>query len=229
MESIKPPFNAELIKILDDFRADFFKNDLTKLETSYQCVSNLSDSTKAFKSDDYTESSYLEYMQTQHAYNSLDETGFPQDVYGIDLLNNQIFLKDSNIKSLVRDVNFKLAAFFCTQFCAVNMFYPKNGYMGWHNNQNCPGWNVILSYTEPPHQGFFRFVDPKTKKIKTLYDDQNMLKGWTVKVGYYGGHDEIDKHYWHCARTYNNRRITFGYVIPQQNKNLWDQMVEDLT
>jgi hypothetical protein len=109
------------------------------------------------------------------------------------------------------------------------MFYPKNGFMGWHTNGNCPGWNVIMSYTPPPHQGFFEFVDPTSDEHIRLEDNHNIMNGWTIKVGYFGEHSDKDNLIWHCARTYDNPRITLAYVIPQEYKKYYDLMIQDLT
>ena len=100
--------------------------------------------------------------------------------------------------------------------------YPENGFMGWHTNWNASGYNILLSYNTEEGGGFFRYLDPITKEMVTLWDP----KGWSVKVGYFGRRSEPDKVFYHCAGS-RSKRLTLGYVIPHED--LWKSMVEDIT
>ena len=104
---------------------------------------------------------------------------------------------------------------------AVHVYYPKNGFMGWHNNWNAHGYNILLSYTKNGG-GFFKYRDPITHEVVEMLD----TPGWTSKVGYYGRGREPDKVYYHCAGTYEPR-LTFGFVIP--NIDIWRSMIEDIS
>ena len=97
------------------------------------------------------------------------------------------------------------------------MYYPKGGYMGWHNNHNASGYNILFSYTRSG-RGFFRY---KKDNVVTMEDSP----GWTAKVGYYGNNKEPDKLFWHCARAYEDM-LTLGFVIP--NENFWNMMIDDI-
>lgn len=230
MKSIKPPFNSELMEILNKFIEDIYKEDLSKIR-----YNDIDDSRRFWDCelpDDvgeyYTNSEHLEYMKNKEYPKDKElENGFAEVTKGINLSlpGSRV---PNNIKDIMFDLDKKLNAYFCTKFTAVNMYYPKNGFMGWHNNENCPGWNIIMSYTPAPHQGYFQYQDPKTGDFVKLDDADNMFDGWTIKVGYYGSHEEEDKKVWHCARTYDNERITLAYVIPNEYKQFWDMMVEDL-
>ena len=92
--------------------------------------------------------------------------------------------------------------------CALSAVYPPDGFMGWHNNHNANGYNVLFSWTEKG-QGFFRYQDPITKEIVTMNDQP----GWTCKVGYFGNQREKDKIFWHCCSA-DELRITIGWLFP---------------
>lgn len=115
----------------------------------------------------------------------------------------------------------ELTAFLGAKFNAVHVYYPRGGFMGWHNNWDCPGYNILISHS-PDGNGFFRYRDVDTKEIVTMEDKI----GWSCKVGYYGGKEESeDVHYWHCAGSKSPRQ-TFGFVIP--HKEMWEMMIEEI-
>lgn len=203
MQRIEPPYNQELLDIIEPFSDWFFQQDRSLIKLKGEP-----------DQDEYhTSKEYLEtVIRPEHE-------GYPESTYGIDLLLGEA--TPIEYREVVRKLDADLNAFFGSRFNAVKMYYPAGGYMGWHNNWNCPGYNILLSYTQNGN-GFFRYKDPATGEIKTIDDSPG---GWTAKVGYYGAKDEPDKVYWHCARGYEER-LTLGYVIPDEN--MWDMMVEDL-
>jgi hypothetical protein len=114
----------------------------------------------------------------------------------------------------------KLIGFLGAKYGAVKMYYPKEGFLGWHNNANAPGYNIIMSYTENGG-GYFEYEHPISKEIVRLQDPG----GWTIKVGYFGGHDEPDQVFWHAAKT-DEPRLTLAYVIP--DAWMWEEMIADI-
>ena len=162
-----------------------------------------------------------EYHTSQEYLNIVDKEtheGFPEEVYGIDLATTYEISEEYREK--LRQLDRVLNPIFASKFNAVKMYYPKSGFMGWHNNWNCPGYNILLSYTKTGN-GFFRYRNPVTKEITTIND----TPGWSVKAGYYGDKHEDNKVYWHCARAYEER-LTLGYVIPDEN--MWQMALEDV-
>jgi len=125
-----------------------------------------------------------------------------------------------NYKEESKRVNKELIDFLGAKFSAVHVFYKPDCFMSWHCNWDCPGYNVLLSYNKTGN-GFFRYQDPVTKEIVNMED----TPGWSCKVGYFGGHDEEDKIFWHTAGSYEPR-ITFGFVVP--HKGMWEMMIEDI-
>ena len=202
MKVIEGKLSQEVLDIVEPFATWFFEQDSDLINVMGE----------ADKDEYYTDNEYLDYIQEK------GHEGFPEEKYGIDLTD--IKSTPLEYRDKIIEVTKKLNDFFGSQFNAVKMYYPKDGFMSWHNNHNCPGYNILLSYTKNG-DGWFRYQDPKTKEIITLYDKP----GWTAKVGYYGSNDEPENIYWHCARAYE-QRLTLGFVIP--DKNMWEMMCEDL-
>lgn len=196
--------NKELSNLLEDFSSWFESIDKSKIK-----LKGKSD----FLSDEYFTT--IEYLAT---INEKKHLGWPESTYGIDL--EAVEVMPLEWRKEITDIDKNLKLILSSPNCAVKMYYPKEGYMGWHNNHNAAGYNILLSYTKNG-KGFFRYKDPITHEIITMNDDP----GWTAKVGYYGTNKEPDRLYWHCARAHEDR-LTLGFVIP--DKNMWEMMCEDI-
>ena len=203
MKSIDRPLNSELLEILNNFSDWFFQQDMNKVYVRGTPDEN----------EYYTSKEYLDSIDRKA------HIGYPEKTYGVDLMRPEH--TDISIRPMIVKTNNDLNAYLGAKFCAVNMYYPMGGYMGWHNNHNCPGYNILLSYNSEKYGGFFRYQEPQSSNIITLYDNH----GWFAKVGYYGHNGEPDKLYWHCARAFVPR-LTFGYVIPDES--MWQMMVDAL-
>jgi len=191
--------NKQLKEMLNDFSSWFDDIDKTKLNIIG----------KKDKDEYYTSEKYYETI------NKEKHKGFPEKTYGIDLVFWDT--TETKVREKIREVDSNFNTILGSRHCAVKMYYPAGGYMGWHNNHNASGYNILLSYTKEG-KGFFRY---KTDKIVTMFDKP----GWTAKVGYYGNNDEPDKLFWHCARAYEDR-LTLGFVIP--NPYFWEMMIDDI-
>jgi hypothetical protein len=205
MKVIENKLNKELLNIIEPFSTWFFEQDRSLIILNGET-----------DQDEYhTNPEYLRHMQSEEQV-----TGFPEKTFGTDLARSEV--TPISWRPMIRELDNNLNAFFGSKFGAVKMYYPVGGFMGWHHNANCPGYNILLSFTKTG-KGFFRYQDPITKEIMTIGDQNG---GWTAKVGYYGSWEEKDKIYWHSARAYEER-LTLGYVIP--NEDFWNMMVDDLT
>jgi len=191
--------NKDLINLLNDYSDWFESTDKSLIK-----VQGHKD-----KNEYYTSDKYLETIDKKN------HKGFPEKTHGIDL----VFCDSTNneIRERIRKVDLDFNSVLGSQHCAVKMYYPEGGYMGWHNNHNVHGYNILFSYTKNGN-GFFRY---KTDNTITMHDKP----GWTAKVGYYGNNNEPDKLFWHCARAYEDR-LTLGFVIPKED--FWNMMIEDI-
>ena len=194
--------NKEIINLLNDYS--------TWIENLNKSVFKLQG--KVDENDYYTEEEYFKTIDKEN------HIGWPEVSYGADISytnRTSIDLRE-RIRRIDSDFNDILSA----KHCAVKMYYPEGGYMGWHNNHNASGYNILFSYTKNGN-GYFRYKDPITLETITMHD----APGWTAKVGYYGNLEEKDKIYWHCARAYETR-LTLGFIIP--DNNFWEMMIEDI-
>lgn len=194
--------NNELLNLLNSFSEWF--NTIDKKEIKIKGKKDI---------DEYYTSE--EYYQS---INKKDHIGYPEETFGIDL--NLTQATPLSFREKIRNIDKDFNSILGSRNCAVKMYYPKNGYMGWHNNNNAHGYNILFSYSKNGN-GFFRYKEPKNLSTTTMFDSA----GWTAKVGYYGNNDESDKLFWHCARAYEDR-LTLGFVIP--DKNFWQMMIEDI-
>lgn len=202
MELIDRKLNPDLLKIINPFAEWFFSIDRKLIKLKGEGDTN----------DYHTSEDYL------NSINKEKHIGFPESTYGQDL--TMVESTPESFREIIVKFDSDLNAFFGAKFCAVKMYYPEGGYMGWHTNWNCPGYNILLSYNKEG-KGYFRYKDPVTQEIVTQYDKS----GWQAKVGYFGKKEESDKVVWHCARSHSER-LTFGYVIP--DRDMWQMMIDDL-
>lgn len=203
--------NQNLQTILDNFVDWFFKQDLTELT-----INRRDDFKKQLSYIDCTERKYLE-----DALPTPDRFGFPRDCYGIDM-NPYPTEKPlpKHFDPILRKLDDDLITFLGARNNALKMYYPPTGFIGWHNNGNAPGYNIIMSYSKTGDGAFYCY-DLKTQEIIEYKDNS----GWNIKVAYFGPYSEPDKICWHAART-DCDRVTLSYII--YDKNIWDNMVAEI-
>ena len=172
--------------------------------------------------------------------------GYPPDSYGYDLneptlrktleVEGHRFTSDEKewIKKYIeksQDLDDTLGAYIGYKFCALKMYYPKDGYIAWHTNWNVPGFNCLFTWN-PTGEGYWRHLDSSGEKpgsiranpdIKLVHIDD--VPGWHCKLGYYGKKEEHNKIMWHAA--YGGPRITLGWVV--FDENIWEDIIEELT
>lgn len=153
--------------------------------------------------------------------NDDSHVGFPLSYYGIDLLHKtQRERVPLEYRPRIAKFDATIKEFIGSNTNTVTAYYPAGGYIGWHNNQNAYGYNIICSYTEKPGDGYFRHWNHLTDEIVDFPDPG----GWSVKMGYFGGNHEYENLYWHSAAA-KSERITFGFVF--RSKTLWENLREE--
>jgi hypothetical protein len=202
--------HQDLQTILDEFSEWFFLQDYSSIE--------------APRRDDFNRNlSYLECTGETYLKSALptpDRYGFPRDAWGADMMMMDPRKLPNHFHSVLKKLDDDLMTFLGARNSALKMYYPPKGFIGWHNNSNAHGYNIIMTYSKTGDGAFYHY-DLKTKEIVEFKDKP----GWTVKVGYFGRFSESEKIYWHCARTECDR-LTLSYVI--YDKNIWDNMVEEI-
>lgn len=154
---------------------------------------------------------YLELMKARP-----DNVGYPEECYGADFKDVGVY--DTNIYlNRVQQLDKALMSFTGSRSNALKMYYPPGGYIGWHNNANAPGYNILFTYSETG-EGDFRYIHPQTGELVIMPDK----KGWSCKVGYY---DVVEgAPLWHAAHT-NCNRLNWAYII---HPMLWTDMANEL-
>ena len=185
-------------------------------------------------------SKYATSMECLRSMDHEKHDGFPPDSHGYDFNQMATWIKHDDVDlDIAREVLDKslwldkeLGALINSRFCALKLYYPKDGYIAWHNNWNVPGYNILFTYNETG-DGYWRHINPKgsTGKINDISTDKNLvhipdIKGWHLKTGYYGKKEEHEKIMWHSA--YGGApRMTLGYVV--FDEKLWKMMIEEIT
>lgn len=103
---------------------------------------------------------------------------------------------------------------------ALSQLYPPTGFIGWHNNANASGYNLIFTWSETG-DGWFKYIDKYGQEI-TVPDK----KGWTLKATYFGTYEEKNVCY-HAAYT-NCWRMTHSFVLGY-NQDYWLDCIDHIT
>lgn len=145
---------------------------------------------------------------------------YPTDALGTDLerlIDYDDVAKQKNLRNLIRE----LGVFLGAPRLALTVFYPDNGYIGWHHNGNANGYNILFSYSKNG-DGCFYHYDYDLDKIISIHDQP----GWNVKAGYYPKlKNKEDKVYWHSAGN-KTQRVTIAFII--DHKLLWQDMIDEI-
>lgn len=207
--------HPDLTKILTEFSDWFFTRDNSDLDSFVGKNPNFKKISIKEMADEATGDDYL-----KNALKDTEKYGFPNHSWGLELAFDSKYYDAPDVKDRAKKTNEKLMNFFGARTNALQMYYPSGGYIGWHNNSNAPGYNIVLS-CNPGGDGYFAHYDHINDKYN-IFEDQ---PGWNCKVGYFGKFTEPELVYWHCAKT-KTPRLTMSYVI--YDKNIWEDMVEDI-
>ena len=204
--------NPLLIKVLEEFAHSIL------IDTPRATLDTLryQDSEKDIDCEEGCSREYLDSLLSKEATYS----GWPRASLGFDINTAKSEYTPKNWVDSAKQLDNGVMEAIGVGFSALKMYYPAKGYIGWHNNCNCPGQNLLLTYSKSG-DGYFEYMNPISKEIIRMND----RPGWTAKVGYYGSDREPDKIMWHCAKTYEPR-LTVSYVIRDQS--MWEYMVEDI-
>jgi hypothetical protein len=207
--------HPDLLQILTEFSDFFYGREFSHLEDYMGHDPKMKNFIVKDKRDEAVSMDYLKAaLPTPTRY------GFPRNSWGLELSHEKQFIKDQELLNRAATTNDMLMNFFGARNNALQMYYPSGGYIGWHNNCNAPGYNIILS-CNPGADGYFDHYDHVEGRLNRYQDES----GWNCKVGYFGSDKEPDKIFWHCAAT-NTPRVTLSYVI--YDENLWLDMVDDI-
>lgn len=204
--------NERVLKILDK-AVEMVKNGI---QDSYKLHG------KNEESHRWVSREYLDYVLSL----GRKHDGFPVSSKSWNLGQTRaVDVKDLEDYQRVSQLKEELIAELGVRYNALFSVYPPGGYISWHNNQNAPGYNVLLTWSETG-EGYWEHLDPITKEIVRIDD----VPGWQCKYGYYGSYEEgEDKVLYHAAAT-DCLRITIAFVFNKEEggKYMSELMIEDL-
>lgn len=203
--------NNRLLETLNEFSSWMFSHDSSLIDKLYF-------GNRQVSSDIGCSYEYLIKAQSQE----IEEYGYPEISVGFDLHTASSVDRPEGWKEIADKLNYDIISILGVEFNALMMYYPEDGYIGWHHNANCAGQNLIMTYSPPGGKGYFEYQDPVSKDLIRVPDPE----GWSAKVGYFGSFTEPDKIVWHCAKSVDTPRLTISYVIRDQW--MWDEMIQDI-
>lgn len=151
----------------------------------------------------------------------ISDYGFPRSCKGTGMGKNVMDFGYEEFLETQKKIS-KVGMFLGTPNNALTMFYPDNGFIGWHHNGNAPGYNILLTYSQDGN-GCFKYWDYNKKEVVVHKDPI----GWSVKVGYYPNErTETDRVFWHAAET-SKARLSIAWVMNQ--RDMWVNMINDIS
>ena len=160
-------------------------------------------------------------------YMGAGHLGFPEASKGVELSEGRFNYNGDNklgIEKEALDIGTELHQYLGAYTKALHMVYPPGGFIGWHNNANAPGYNILFTWSETG-DGYWEHIDPKTGELVRIPD----IAGWQCKYGYYGTYDEPERLCYHAAST-NCLRTTVAYVFnaDERGKMMAEMVVEEI-
>ena len=161
-------------------------------------------------------------------YMGAGHLGFPEQSYGFELAEGKINYRDEKrkfeLEQEANEIGHELQAYLGAHNKALHMIYPPGGFIGWHNNANAPGYNILFTWSEKG-DGYWEHIDPKTGEVVHIPD----VEGWQCKYGYYGTYAEPERICYHAAST-NCLRSTVAFVFnaDETGKMMAEMVVEEI-
>lgn len=99
--------------------------------------------------------------------------------------------------------------------CMLAVYYPSDGFIGWHTNQNVNVYNAICTFSDDGNS-FFEYIDGE----ETIQMNDNI--GWFVKKSHWQNINPVP----HRAVS-SNHRITLTFASQSEEKI--DRFIDEIT
>lgn len=162
-------------------------------------------------SDYYVSEDYAKEIVNKGVYH----TGLPEKQYLWNIADD--LNKSEELINFLK----KLPMLLCGKQMAALSYYPPGGYIGWHNNANVPGYNLILTWSKTG-DGYFTYINSENEFVK-IKDKP----GWSAKCCYFAPYTEPEKVCYHMAYT-DCDRLTFAMIFGK-NEELWKDIIYELS
>ena len=210
--------NKDYIDLLQSIEQFVLDNFDTLNELAEESYSNIDDEYKDKEPRWFSGKECLDVIKNRE-----DHVGYPMYAKALALrYNAQAAENDDRVYPIIDEFDkkylSKLTDFIGARNTAVVSFYPNDGYMSWHTNENASGYNLLLNYS-PNGVGSLNIIGEDGEVYRQVDS-----KGWTTKAGYFGNSDE--EPFWHSVDCNNEWRFTIGFVIA--DKAIWEDFIEDI-
>jgi len=200
--------NVELLDILDDM-VDLFHHKYTPAQTN-NLIGDPNDNAQDWVSDEYRDK--IIAMGTDH-------DGYPENARSYALKPDHYKGNDPQYRKDFMEFDERLKTELGINTNALSQYYPPDGFIGWHNNANAKGYNLIFTWSETG-DGWFKYIDENGEQV-TVKDK----KGWSCKAGYFG--DYIDDQVCYHAAWTGCWRMTHSFVV-SNDKDFWLDCIEHI-
>ena len=206
--------NKEILNRLNGFIDTIHSLDISELEISEK---NPGDQVPLDKLNKHyaTSKDYLQIILKKASEKRFE--GPPEIIKGIDI--GQLYGSPISgpWREFADDAKFNFARELGVQQNALCCYYPEDGYIGWHDNRDAPGYTILFNWSKGG-DAFYRYRDWKTGEVHTIHD----RPGWTCKTGWYG---PGEKSTFHCAMT-NEPRWSIAFYA--RNKVMRDYIIDEI-
>ena len=137
--------------------------------------------------------------------NSYPPPVFPYLTSSCGIVHLKKFMKDDRDWDVL---NPYVEEIFETSISARGHFlYPPEGFKEWHTNiQSAEGWRMYIINTDKDWQSYFRYIDPVSGNMETVWDFNG-----TVNIFYVGKKPLL----WHCIKSLTAYRWSRGFLLPE--------------
>lgn len=95
-----------------------------------------------------------------------------------------------------------------------SFLYPPQGFREWHTNiHDMSGWRMYIVNVDREKKSFFRYMDPNTHELKTIWDRKGQVNIFKI---------DTEKPIWHCVKSLNTNRWSKGFRIPDN----WQEIMK---
>lgn len=174
--------------------------------------------------DEWCNEQYRKHIMSKGAAHD----GYPEMLLGCNIEPGKFIYDDKSeqfrlCEEMERSIE-ELGSWSGARNRALTAIYPPGGFIGWHNNANASGYNVLFTWSLEG-DGQWEHIDPTTGEHVIIPD----VKGWQCKFGYYGSYREPDKILYHSART-NCLRATVAFVFngDDRGRQMSEMLIEEI-
>ena len=215
--------NPEILEVFNGW-SDYIHSVMPKIEKWFKCVTE----------EPYAGAGVTDIHRKEVVAKGEQHIGFPEMAVFIDLRPGNSGYKGNDqeafdfiyeVEAKYYEFNERMVIELGSRRNALCVIYPKNGYVGWHNNANASSYNLICTHSSTG-EGYWKHRNPKTNEIEQIDD----LVGWQAKASYFGAYVERDPEtlIYHAAQCTGGYRMTVSWMFDRDNEDWWLDAIDEL-